>query len=127
VNLKNLSGEIFCLENDYFVGPDQSVFIIIVHVLVNGSPTTYQLELLFKLPLCGTSADVAIEQAFQQHATHIGTPAPIYQLVQALQQSLGLMVRYDVAKGRLLPSLLPGRRCSGCFLLRLHRFSLAHG
>jgi hypothetical protein len=69
---------------------------------------------------------VAIEQAFQQHATHIGTPAPIYQLVQALQQSLGLMVRYDVAKGRLLPSLLPGRRCSGC-LLGLHRFSLAHG
>ena len=56
VQVEHLS---FTFKNDDLIGFSQDSFVIVIHVVMDGVPTSDQGELRFKLRLCGHLAQVA--------------------------------------------------------------------
>ena len=62
--------ERFRLENYDFVGSDQSVHIVIVHIVVNSPPATYQLKLRHEFLLCGPPTMIAVISEYSDYSHH---------------------------------------------------------
>ena len=68
--------ERFRLENYDFVGSDQSVHIVIVHIVVNSPPATYQLKLRHEFLLCGPPTMIAVISEYSDYSHHSDHFAP---------------------------------------------------
>ena len=62
--------ERFRLENYDFVGSDQSVHIVIVHIVVNSPPATYQLKLRHEFLLCGPPTMIAVISEYSEYSEY---------------------------------------------------------